>query len=547
VADQFEPTEAKSSKQKKSPPALRVADREGRPDVILGPNTHVTTREMIAALGADPELYQRSGALSHVIRQEEDEPGYAKGTPRIRECPTSWLRDRVSEYARCMTLKKGKDQDSWVHVPPPTDAVIAVKERGSWTGIPQLESVVEAPTMRVDGSILQDPGYDRAARVLYIPSAAFPRIGDAPSHSDAVLAYAHLSSLFAKFPYVNESHRSAAVATILTILIRGSLVGSSVPCFVFDAAAPRSGKSLQMDVISIVAAGRMASRMTFPADRGEVNEKELESVLASYAMAGVAIVPFDNFACAFGGAPLDKVITATNEVDLRVLGKTELRRVPWRSTVLASGNNVEFMGDMLPRVLCIRLESPLENPETRTDVNADDLRAYATARRPELVGGALTLVRAYVSAGSPPQQLPRWGGFDTWVTRVASALVWAGAPDPMGARRGLRADEDPTRGAQRVLVSTWARVCEAAGSPSITVSKALSKLYPAPRGDEPPDGFDELREALEHLTAAKPGHAPSSRRLGEAIRKAKAKNVGGLKLVPDGESGGVAKWRTITA
>jgi hypothetical protein len=518
--------------------ALRVADIEGRPDVLLGPNTHKTTAAMIAALRNDAELYQRAGSLVHVVRQEDEEPGYARGTPLVRECPLSWLVDRVSEHARCLKLSG----EEWKHVPPPGERVHAVLEMGSWSGIRHLRSVVESPTMRPDGTLVQDPGYDAASRTLYIPSAEFPRVPDKPSHSDAVIAYTRIASVFKDFPYVDGSHRSAVIASLLTVLMRSAIIGS-VPCFIYDAAGPRSGKSLQMDVVSIIATGRAASRMTFPAD----DEKELESVLASYAMAGVQIVPFDNIARDFGGAPLDKVITCTNEVDLRVLGKTELRRLPWRATVFGSGNNVGFLGDMLARVLCARLESPLENPEMRDDVDAGTLRRFVTENRPSLVADALTIVRAYVADGSKPQTIARWGGFDEWVARIASAIVWVGAPDPLGARRGLRADEDPSRGAQRVIVSAWSALCAKADVPSLSVSRLLSLIYPPPRGDEPPDGYEELREAVEFLTSAKPGFAPSSKSLGYAIRRLKGRNIGGYSLRLDGETHGIARWRAHPA
>jgi hypothetical protein len=200
---------------------------------------------------------------------------------------------------------------------------------------------------------------------------------------------------------------------------------------------------------------------------------------------------------------------------------------------------------MLPRVLCIRLESPLENPETRSDVDADELRARSLAQRPRLVADALTIVRAFVVAGSPAQPVSRWGGFDAWVQRIVSALVWCGAPDPMGARRGLRADEDPGRGAERVLVLGWDRACQDMGAPCVTAKKMIDKLYPAPRDGEPPDGYDELREAIDYLTNAKPGSAPSGKALGAAIRKLKARPIAGRKLIPDGTTGGSDRWRSV--
>jgi len=515
-------------------PPLRVADPDGRPDVFLTADAHLATESMAEALRSDPDIYQRASELVHVVRHEDEEDGrHAPGTPLVRACPQSWVGDRISAYARCLT--KGK-KGEWKHVAPPPARIRAVVERGSWRGIRHLDGVIEAPALRPDGTVIQEAGYDAATRSLYAPNAAFPPIETRPTHSDAALAYAHLADVFRDFPYVAPEHRAASVAALLTLLARPAILGS-VPCWVFDAASKRSGKSLQMDVIHLIATGRPCSRMTFPAD----DDKELESVLASYALVGARVVPFDNVARPFGGAPLDKCVTTVDQVDLRVLGRSELRTLPWRAVILASGNNVGFRDDMLPRVLSPRLESPLENPEL---LEARDLKAFALARRASLVADALTILRAYVVAGRPAQGI-LWGGFEQWAALVPSALVWAGAPNPMGARRGLAGDEDPIRAAEGAVVEGWARLCAATDPAGLTVGKALATIYPPPKRDEEPDAWGNLREALDELTAAKPGFTPATSRVSAVLRRLKARPIAGKKLVTNGATGGVARWRVI--
>jgi len=529
------PIDDSASPKKKRP--LNVIAPEFRPDVKCTVRVHEVTDAMISVLRRDEDLYQRADELVHVLRHDGDDSRFSPGTPLVRGAPLSWLVDRVSAHGRCVSWSS--KADGWVMCPPPVARVQAVRERGEWDGIRHLEGVIEAPSLRADGTILQTPGYDASTRTLYIPNATFPSIADDPSHSDAVIAYAHLAEIFADFPYVDPSHRAAAIAAILTLLVRPYIRGS-VPCWLFDASGPRSGKSLQTDVVSLVATGRQASRMTYPEE-----DEELEKVLASYALAGARIVPFDNVARAFGGAALDKCITATDQVDLRVLGSSTLRTLPWRAVVLASGNNVSCRGDMLPRVLSPRLESPLENPEERADLKHPDLRGYVLRQRPLLVADAITILRAFLRAGSPAQKsVARWGGFEAWSALVPHALVWVGAPDPLGARRGGADDEDPIRAAEATIVGQWERLIHASNGLDLTVSGAIAVLYPPPRADEPPDGFNDLREALEHLTSARPGVAPSSRKVGDTLRRLKSRPVGGRKMVSTPTKDGVARWRT---
>jgi hypothetical protein len=551
----------------KERPALRVVGREETADprieVKLSANTHEVTRQLIIALATDPNLFQRAGRLVGVYREDRttgfDENGeraadakaaVVAGTPKIGELAVSVLVDRVSERARC--LRWNANASTWRHVEPPKARVQAVADMRSWKvrtkgtthRIRPLSAVVEAPALRPDGSVLQKAGYDAATGYLFAPNAKFLPVTDKPTREDATRAYRALVEPFAQFPYVSPAHQAAAIAAILTLLARPAIRGS-VPCWLFDASAPRSGKSLQVDVITTIATGRQASRTTYPD-----NDDELEKILAGYALGGAQIVNFDNVARKYGGASLDKLITATDTVDVRVLGTTGQVEVEWRGIIFASGNNVSCRGDMLARVLSPRLESPLDNPEQRDDLKKTDLRAWAREHRVRLHHAALTILRAFIVAGRPGAKETKWGGFEQWSALVPAAMRWAGAPDPIGARRGLDGDDDPDRAIARALVEGWERLHgPGSGYASLTIKQAIGELYPSrSRHDEdtPEDRrHDALKEAIEQATNAKPGYPPSTRALAELLRRNKDKVIGGKKLVRDGETHGSSRWKVI--
>lgn len=553
--DGFEPPLASTPKTPKAPLRVVTADERSsdkRPEVQLLPDSHLVTAGMIAALEKDPWIFQRAGKLVHLIRETktvQPDPalgikvGTVKGTPKIREAPVSLLVDRVSEHARCMRFDSRHER--WKHVTPPKASVQAVAERGQWKHVRPITGIVESPSMRPDGTVIQKPGYDVATGYLYAPNAFFSPVAESPTHSHAVSAYTDLLEPFRQFPYVNDSHQAATVAALLTLIARPAIWGS-IPCWLFDASSPRSGKSLQVDVITTIATGRQASRTTYPD-----TDDELEKILAGYALDGAAIVNFDNVARKFGGAALDKMITATDTVDVRVLGRTGQVNVEWRGVIFASGNNVGCRGDMLARVLSPRLETTLDNPEQRSDFDKPDLRAWVRQHRTRLHHAALTLLRAFVVAGRPGASDVRWGGFEGWSALIPAALRWVGAVDPMGARRGLDGDDDPERQIARAVVEGW-ELLHAAGSgfSSLTVKQAIGVLYP-PRSrhdDEPPDTrHDALKEAIETATSAKPGFPPATKALGDLLHRIKAKPIGGKKLVRDTTAGhgGVAKWRVV--
>lgn len=537
--------------QKPGPKSVRTKPVETRPDVRIHPDVHLTTEAMTKALGADPILYQRAGSLVYLARHvtkpgeqwdaDDKKEKIPPGTPAVIDVPLSMLIDRVSKHARCVRVRKNKEgKEDFFHIEPPSKRVQAVLQSKNWPEIRPLIGVIEAPSMRPDGTIIQDPGYDSATGYLFEPNSLYLEVDEKPTKEDAAIAYGRLAHVFCDFPYAGPSHLSATIAAILTLLARPAIRGS-VPCWLFDATAARSGKSLQTDVISLVATGRSASRMTFPEQ-----DDELEKVIGGYAIRGSSLINFDNVARKFGGATLDKVITSVDEVDLRVLGASDMRTFAWRAVIFASGNNVSCRGDMLARVLSPRLESVHDNPEARDDFAHADLRAWVSDHRAELVHAALTILRGYVAAGRPEMGCAKWGGFEGWSRLVPHAVVWAGGADPMGARRGLVDDEDPERVYAAAMVSGWDTLTRLSGP--MTVKSAVATLYPSDRHEHasgPPDGHDELREAIEALTDTKPGNHPSTRRLGEAIRKLKGRVIGGKRFVSEVSTGKVARWRIV--
>lgn len=107
-----------------------------------------------------------------------------------------------------------------------------------------------------------------------------------------------------------------------------------------------------------------------------------------------------------------------DEVQVRVLGSSKNVRIPATSLICATGNNLTVYGDLNRRTIQIRLDAKCERPEERRfEFDAIDL---AMRRRPELVAAALTVERAYVSAGAPNEPRP-------WAASKIGA-IWCDLP-----------------------------------------------------------------------------------------------------------------------
>ncbi|MFO1073505.1 MAG: hypothetical protein U1E17_12700 [Geminicoccaceae bacterium] len=72
-----------------------------------------------------------------------------------------------------------------------------------------------------------------------------------------------------------------------------------------------------------------------------------------------------------------------------------------------------------------------------------DLHREVPRQRSELAAAALTIIRAYLAAGSPPQPVPTFGRFEQWQAWCRFPLIWLGVADPCSTRAAAR--KDPVR------------------------------------------------------------------------------------------------------
>ena len=393
----------------------------------------------------------------------------------------------------------------------------------------ELVGITETPTMRPDGSIVQKPGYDAVTGYLYEPAEAFPPVPDQPTQADACKALLALNEIFVDFPYVSEAARSVPIAAILTLVARPAIEGA-VPAFIFDASTRGSGKTLQTDAIAMVASGRMMPRMNFP-----IQEDELEKVLGAYALRGALFFSLDNVTRPFGGGALDRVITARDTVELRVLGKTEIPTLSWRAVVFATGNNMSIYADTARRILIARLEPTEEHPEQRTRFAHDDLPGWTRRERARLVVAALTLHRAFFVAGAPPQDCARWGSFEEWSRLIPQAIVWAGGKDPMGSRPGSDTEVD-TEAAMMQIVLT--QVHKMMKSEHFRTSYLVTRLYAEKE-------FSLALDACKELCQTKVDHVIDSRALARKLSRYKGRVISGFRLNMKTGDGGFAEWSVV--
>jgi len=486
--------------------------------------------EAIEALATRENVYQRGGCLVQVVEGTEPPRGIArpKEAPRIAPMRYPRIRELLADAAAWS--KPAADQGERERIHPPDWVVKAIDARGQWHGIRRLEQVVEVPILRVDGTVLQEAGYDPLTGILFQPKAEFPQVAERPSRADAERARDALLEIVEDFPFSTAAHKAAWLAALLTPLARYGFHGPA-PLFLIDANVRGSGKSLLADVVSEINAGREMSRMSQPKDDDECRKR-----ITAVAVAGETLMLLDNLDRMLGNASLDAALTATSWTD-RILGTSEMASgTPLFATWYATGNNVIMAADTARRTVHIRLESPDENPEEREGFHHPDLLCWVRQERPRLAVAAVTVLAAYCSNGRPNMNVKPWGSFEAWSDLVRQAVVWSGLPDPGATRKELTSQADREAAALRQLIAGWEEIDP--NGAGMTVSQALKIL--ADKDNQ--DRFDNLRAALGELAPPKDGKTLNARSIGMKLHHLRRRVVDG-KLLDRRDERGVAVWK----
>ncbi len=514
-------------------PAFQVDGKPPPPTIryIAGKLPEVVDQAERALIQAELGLYQRSSFIvrAGILRATPDEAGQAD---RRRIIPQG-ERAIVEAMTQAANWERfdGRSEE-WVSIDAPLAVANTYLQRvGRWR-LPVLSGLLNAPTLRADGSILSGPGYDTATGLLLDANVRrFAPVPDEPTRDDARAALDLLASLIANFPFVGGVDRSVALSAMLTACIRRNL--PTAPLHAFDAPVAGSGKSKLVDIATLIATGRVAAVIA----QGQ-KEEELEKRLGALMLAGEQVVAIDNCEAPLGGDFLCQMLTQTS-LRMRILGKSEVPELPTTALVTATGNNLTLIGDMTRRAILCRLDPRCERPELRR-FNSDPVILLQEGREPYLVA-ALTVLRAFHVAGRPLQADPL-GSFEVWSNWVRGALLWLGEVDPVDSMEDIRADDPRQEAITAVLTQWWEvlsdrmvtvrQIIDAATAQRTAVDSIQSRHEFA---------HPDFREAL--LTVAGESGAINSRRLGRWVSGLNGRVVGAWCLERGSDVGGVATWR----
>ena len=464
-----------------------------------------------------------------LVRITED----ARALPVNRD----WLNDHFDRVTEFYVEVERKKEGLVVIEEDPADApqwtATRVMAKDGERGLQRLDAVITAPTLRRDGSILAAPGYDAPSRLLLVSSSAeLPHVPLSPTLDDAKRALQRLWAPVAQFPLVDDVDRGVTLAGMLTACVRASL--TTAPGFAWDAPTAGTGKTLLAQTIGAFFTGDIPPALPPASAQDEEARKRLFAALRDNCKT----ILWDNIREPFGNAALDAFLTAPTFTD-RILGKSETATLPNRALFLATGNNLRLVGDTCRRILVARLDARIEKPYAR-EFEFDPAQ-MTIARREELVVAALTIIRAWITAGRPRHGKGRSASFEGWDDLVRQPVCWVASwsqsvtfADPLIAtERAFSVDPETAKlGALLEAVQTMYEH-------DTRTSHTVAQMSAWANGDTPYDSDAQqearqaLREALVEIAGDR-ANVINPRILGRWIERQAERRVGGFRLVKDG-------------
>ena len=226
------------------------------------------------------------------------------------------------------------------------------------------------------------------------------------------------------------------------------MIDGPTPLHLIEKPTPGTGATLMVDAIATILTGAGASVMTEGRD-----EEEWRKRVTAKLRQVPSIVLIDNLRHKLDSAAVAAALTAPFWED-RILGASEMARLPIRCVWIATGNNPEFSNEMARRLVRIRLDAHVERPWQRAGFRHPDLMTWVRANRARLVAACLALCQAWIAAGRP-RGARTIGSYENWAQVLGGVLEVAGIEGFLGNLDEMLEASDGEGAVWRSFVSAW--------------------------------------------------------------------------------------------
>jgi hypothetical protein len=347
----------------------------------------------------------------------------------VHNVDENWLADKIS---RLVILKKF-NKTSKTLVPADISDKIpkAILAKVKDTNFPELNAVALNPIINLDGTYVEDIGFDPSTGIYISSKKRWGKIPKAPTDNEVKQAFEDLWKPFKEFPFASNLDKSIFFAGILTSILRPVL--PTAPGFAIDAPVQGSGKTLLARCLGILI-NEQEPDISAPFD----GEKDVRNKILSYLLKRKRIVIIDNMFETLDSPSLASFFTS-REFSERQLHTSKDVSLTTRSFWVFTGNNIKFAGDLNRRILTVRIDPKMENEDVLKRSFSLEPSSFLRKNRKKLIMAALTILSGYYSSGAPNLGHGKTPSFEEWSDSIRQCVLWLN-------HKGITKLEDPNLG-----------------------------------------------------------------------------------------------------
>ena len=488
------------------------------------------TSKILAADTSDRCLFRFGSELVNVItarptsvravKRLHDAGEKYPAMPIINQLTVETLRHEIEKR---VVFQKENDKGDVIDAMVPMPVIKGLMET-PFSYEKSLTGIVEHPFIDEKFQPVLRHGYDPATGLIlnYRPSLDLDYKFDEVSYGDLMSAVEFLvNEVFQDFPFEDEVDLVATIGILLTMMQRKMITGDSgCPGFLVNAPVQSSGKTTLIQVCSYAMYNRPAAATSF-----SKNDEEMGKHILGILREALGSVLFDNLTqgLAIESNELAMAMTS-NTYSRRLLGENKTVTVPSSAVWLFTGNNVTPTGDFNTRILPIRLDPKVADPDRRR-FSRSDIGAWVRKHRDRILHACMTLIVASqdIKSDLEPTRFPEW---DRYVRFPLHAAFDIDIADLFQRNKNA----DPKVEGQKNFLDAWYNVF---GSTPTTAKAAIDKARFGAATVDSARGVSFNAFVVEFAEATKDifnGQLPSSLSLGRWLRGLNNRIIGEFRI-----------------
>lgn len=401
--------------------ALSVLDHDGLPEIDLGSDQEAIVEiATVINTGKIPNVYVKDGQLVHVHPKSNALCSEVTVVPVTADALNFLLAQHVRTFK---WVSGGKDAAGPVRkaCAPMVSTLRAVASNTYWPGVKPLTGVIGTPTLRPDGSLIQECGYDESTGLYLAPAVKIDLVPETITDGQVRTSREFVfSKVFGEFCWSTPGDFANYLALLLSPMLR-PYFKTTTPFGMVTATTRGSGKTNLTDAIGLVYG---QTSQVLPG-RGEELQKKITSILIGNSSP---VVVFDNIK---EGSSISSEILATlitkESWDDRMLGASRNVEAHNDRLWLASGNGLTVGGDMASRTVMVRLNPRMAKPELRQfEMGQFSDWIRESGNREDLLWHLLILVQAWMKGGADRDTSHTMRGFTRWAQIMGGLLNFHG-------------------------------------------------------------------------------------------------------------------------